>query len=100
MSRGDYDAILGGSDAKAQHVVRRDDPADSIRDDMGAGQSTMSRESLSHRQRRSEVGRRPPNDEMQRTKHGLDGVFAADPGVLRTIGGAASGSDVYVGVAA
>jgi hypothetical protein len=32
-----------GSDAKARHIVRRDDPADIIRDDMGAGESTVSR---------------------------------------------------------
>ena len=46
---GDCAAILGGSDATARHVVRRDDPAYRLRDDMGAGESTMSRESLSHR---------------------------------------------------
>ena len=41
VSRGHCHAIFGGSDAKARHVVRRDDPADTIRDDMGAGQSTL-----------------------------------------------------------
>jgi len=41
MSRGDCHAILGGSVAKARHIVRRGDPADIIRDNMGAGQSTL-----------------------------------------------------------
>ena len=41
VSRGDYRAILRGSDAKARHIVRRDDPADIIRDDMGACRTTL-----------------------------------------------------------
>jgi len=43
MSRGDCHAILGGSDATARHIVRRDDPADIIRDEMGTSETTLSR---------------------------------------------------------